>query len=161
MVGSGEFMRAYTRNRAAAHELVLEASPVAGILRSMAETCDWEGTATELLGELNERADEGTRRLPSWPKTGRALAGALRRLAPNLRAVGIEVTHYDQPDLGRRRRQVLIKKARATDRSDRSDPSGNWSSGGNRNGENAPNGESETLSVLTELQPCGLPLDRA
>ena len=58
----------------------------------LAERGEWEGTATELLVKLDSMVGEGTKRLRSWPKSGRALRGALNRILPNLRAVGIEVT---------------------------------------------------------------------
>jgi hypothetical protein len=90
------FLEAYNGNRAGAHELVLEASPVTGPLRVFLseQGGTWCGTASDLLGELSrrlaEREREG-RKPPGWPANGRALSNALRRLAPNLRAVGIDV----------------------------------------------------------------------
>src|SRR5262249_8065573 len=56
--------------------------------------------------------------------TGRALAGALRRLAPSLRKVGTAVDFHDCPGLGRRRRQIVIQKTEVFERSDRSSSSG-------------------------------------
>ncbi len=38
-------------------------------------------------------ADDLTQRQRYWPKSARALSNALRRLAPNLREAGIDVTH--------------------------------------------------------------------
>src|SRR5262249_4285491 len=84
----GQMLRAYTANRADAHEVALEASPVAAPVRTLAAEGPWTGTASRLHGLLSDHVDEATRRLPAWPKTGRAIAGILRRLAPNLRAVG-------------------------------------------------------------------------
>ena len=51
----------------------------------------WEGTATELLALLEDVADEKTRKQKAWPESARALSNALRRLAPNLRAAGIDL----------------------------------------------------------------------
>ena len=51
----------------------------------------FEGTATKLLEELSAAVDESTRKSKSWPSVGRVLSNSLRRLAPNLRAVGIDV----------------------------------------------------------------------
>lgn len=93
-------------------------------MRALADREDWCGTATELLATLAELVDEQTRRARGWPKTARSLSGSLRRLAPNLRAVGVAVGFPDCPDLGPRRRQVHVKKAPVQDRSDRSDRSG-------------------------------------
>ena len=67
----------------------------------------WEGTASELLTALETLAHGGvttggvTMQVPkvgsdvtkqkAWPKNGRALSNILRRLAPTLRAVGVDV----------------------------------------------------------------------
>ena len=99
----GEFMATYDGNRAAGNELAIEASPVGKVLMDfISVTSVWSGTATELLTELEAVADEKTKRLRGWPQTGRVLSGALKRLAPNLRAVGVEV------ELGRTRKGRYI-----------------------------------------------------
>jgi hypothetical protein len=101
---AGTFMHAYQENRSDAHELALEASPIAGPLRSLwAEVPTWEGTASELLDALAGRADEGIRRGRDWPSSPRALSGAVRRIAPNLRAIGLEVEFDRDRTIGRRR----------------------------------------------------------
>ena len=90
----GAFLRAYTGNRADAREAALEASPLVPVLRAVAGEAlygRWEGTATELLRLLTEKADERTLKAEGWPKNGQALGGALRRLAPDLRATGLDV----------------------------------------------------------------------
>ncbi|NQT40030.1 MAG: hypothetical protein HQ581_21235, partial [Planctomycetes bacterium] len=88
----GEFLAAYEGNRAAGNELALEASSVGKVvLDFVAGIGVWTGTASELLAELDELADEKTKRLKSWPQTPRSLSNVLKRLAPNLRAVGVEV----------------------------------------------------------------------
>jgi hypothetical protein len=87
---SGSFMRAYMSNRASANELALEASPLTVPLRALAESCGWEGTATQLLEELTKRAGNGVDKA-GWPKNANVLSSQLRRLAPNLRAIGIDL----------------------------------------------------------------------
>ena len=52
----------------------------------------WEGSAGELLADLTDNEDLKKRR--DWPKSARKMSSALRRLAPNLRAVGIDVSHF-------------------------------------------------------------------
>jgi hypothetical protein len=89
---TGEFLASYAGNRTAANELAIEASPIGKVLLDfMATTTYWTGTASELLAELDARVDEKANRQRGWPQTGRALSGALKRLAPNLRAVGLRV----------------------------------------------------------------------
>jgi len=87
----GAFLNAYASNRSTANDLALEASPIAAILITFAEDVErWMGTAGELLEELSKRI--GTERPPEgWPKSPKHLGGILKRLAPNLRALGIDV----------------------------------------------------------------------
>jgi hypothetical protein len=99
-----DFLDAYQGVREAAYELTLAASPVAPFLRQLVTSRgDWEGTASELLAELDSLAtggptSQGSMQVRSdvtkqkgWPKNGRALSNSLRRLAPTLRAVGVGV----------------------------------------------------------------------
>ena len=84
----GRFAEAYELNRADADELALESAPVAGVLRKWIQAnIDWEGTATALLEVLTEEAGDLAKR-KEWPSQANKLSGMLRRLAPNLRAVG-------------------------------------------------------------------------
>jgi hypothetical protein len=80
-----------SNNRDAAHELALEASPIATPVRALADRAAWDGTATELLQELYRIADDAAKRAKGWPATAKAVGNALRRIAPNLWAVGVAV----------------------------------------------------------------------
>jgi len=120
-----DFLDAYQGVRDAVHELTLEASPVGPLVRDFAQQhSPWEGTASELLTVLETRVQGGattqspqagkgvTMHAPkagsdvtkhkSWPKNGRALSNTLRRLAPTLRAVGVDVQHIREPGTGKR-----------------------------------------------------------
>jgi hypothetical protein len=100
---SGEFMDAYTSNRDAANETALESSPVAKHIQQVAESGDWTGATAELLELIDGMASDAEKKLKTWPKNPRALSGALKRLAPNLRAVGVEVDSFKSTDKQRRR----------------------------------------------------------
>ena len=91
---SGAFLRAYTANQNDANDLTLEASPpVQALLVLLSKRTDlWVGTATQLLHDLEEITDEKTRKQKSWPGSAGTLSNVLRRLAVNLRAVGVDVT---------------------------------------------------------------------
>lgn len=112
----GSFVRAYTGNRGEAHELALDASALAGALRDLLPESGgaWEGTAGELLEALAIRVGrDDVERLvkrKQWPTSPRGLAGDLRRLAPNLRAVGIEAS-FERAAGGSRRRTVTLIRA--------------------------------------------------
>jgi hypothetical protein len=105
----GTFLDAYTGKRAEAHELTLEASVVAPYTRDLAGR-GFFGTATELLRLLNEQAGEDLKELhkSGWPKDARRLSGALRRIAPDLRAVGVEIEF----GLGPKKRDIELRMRR-------------------------------------------------
>lgn len=88
----GTFMQVYNAARADAVAAGLEGSPVAQAVRSLMESRDkWTGTATNSLDALCDRVDDKTRHLKIWPKTARGLSNILRRLAPSLRADGLDI----------------------------------------------------------------------
>jgi hypothetical protein len=107
---AGAFLAAYAGNRAEANEVALETSPVAGAVLQLAAGGPWQGTAADLLRQLVEIAGEQAARAPAWPKSPRGLGGALRRLAPNLRRAGVEVSMWRATD-SRRQRMVSIRRA--------------------------------------------------
>jgi len=113
---NGTFMDAYLANRSEATEMALEATPVGqALIEFMERVGYWEGTATQLKEELErvlESSDDfGTRRSKAWPETGRGMSGALTRIAPNLRTIGIEV---ERPPRTSGARLIQITDHRAT-----------------------------------------------
>jgi hypothetical protein len=85
-------MAAYSGNRDAAVEDIIEADPIATALRAvMATHTKWTGTATNLLDELASMTDERITKSKEWPSRPSVLAGRLRRAATFLRKVGIEI----------------------------------------------------------------------
>ena len=102
----GRFLRAYRANRADANDLALDASPVVPALKALRDTKGgtWEGSAAELLRDLEGVVNDATKKQKAWPGDGRVLANALRRLASNLREAGIDVRFTRT---GRKRRIVI------------------------------------------------------
>lgn len=89
----GAFSDAYTEGLNAANALVLESTPIAPAILSLAEDQKtWMGSASDLLKVLTDRVDEATTKQRAWPTSGRALSNILRRLGPNLRSAGVRVT---------------------------------------------------------------------
>lgn len=81
-------------------------------MRLMSNRQRWEGTATELLIELNRiTADEPRGR--GWPTAPNHLSNRLDRLAPVLRSFGIEVERRRVGEQGTR--LVIIEKSPTTD----------------------------------------------
>jgi len=68
---------------------------------------EWTGAASDLLTELGKIVGEVARNRQDWPKSGRGLSGVLRRLAPNLRAVGIDV-QFDTDGRGNNKRRIIV-----------------------------------------------------
>jgi hypothetical protein len=85
----GQFLKAYQLNRATANRVALESSPVVTALFGLVQPGGrWEGNTTQLHVQLSIGQDT---RVKGWPKAPHVLSGMLKRLAPNLRAVGISV----------------------------------------------------------------------
>jgi len=129
----GTFEKAYRTNRQAANDVALEAMPISPyILQLVESTGEWTGTAKELLAELN-RVHGGAmpeKKPKGWPETPRKLSADMRRLAPNLRAVGI---HYalSNPGHQSRRTITLSKRGKTSPASPTSPtPSGSRTSAG-------------------------------
>jgi hypothetical protein len=74
----------YNAAAAEASQAVLDGDPVAdAVLGLIGQQHVWSGTASELLTRLTpEHRPQG------WPRTPQAVSGALKRLAPALRASG-------------------------------------------------------------------------
>jgi hypothetical protein len=98
----GVFMESYDGNRKAAYELALEASPVGPAIVTLAGL-GFEGTAGELLSELEGIAGEKAAKHREWPKNARALSAAVKRLTPDLRALDFEVERSREEGKARRR----------------------------------------------------------
>lgn len=109
----GTFIAAYEQNRRDMHVSSLESSIVGRVARILAnewEGEEWVGTATKLLGVVRDRAGEVSRSPDSeLPKSPKAVASDLRRIAPALHALGVEVeTNVRQPG-GNRDRMIVIR----------------------------------------------------
>ncbi|HZA23806.1 MAG TPA: hypothetical protein VFA32_14595, partial [Dehalococcoidia bacterium] len=89
-----EFLEAYGLNVQYQTEAALEESLVAqAILGFLEEITEWEGTATQLLQELESGAEQLhiNIRATGWPRGANSLVKRLREVAPNLRRVGVQV----------------------------------------------------------------------
>jgi hypothetical protein len=95
---------AYLAGTADVNAAVLETEPLAAAVRTFlaGQAVGWTGTAAQLLELLTP--DPAPR---SWPRTPRALSGQLRRLAPALRGVGIDVS-FEKETGGSRQRLVRL-----------------------------------------------------
>jgi hypothetical protein len=104
---AGTLEAAYSNNRRAAIENIIDNDPVAAVVREiMADRAQWTGSASDLL-------QVGTNR-SGWPKSARALAGRLRRAQSFLRTLGIEIVFGREGRLGTRTvRITAIRESRS------------------------------------------------
>ena len=88
----GRFLSVYREASQTAVVSALEGSPVAMAIQSLiARRAVWNGLTSELLEELGNIAGEETKNKKGWPKDTRYFGKVLKRLAPELRRVGIDI----------------------------------------------------------------------
>jgi hypothetical protein len=85
------FLKAYRRSRKHLSARALEASPIGqAVLSLMTNYKKWEGTASELLEELNERPENrDVKKRTGWPRAASWLSNGLKRIEPDLRSEGL------------------------------------------------------------------------
>jgi hypothetical protein len=105
----GTFIEAYAANRSAAHDIALEASPV-GLPLLEIGNAGFEGTMSDLLATLASSVEQAVTGQKDWPKSPRSLSGVVKRLSPNLRAMGISIENVRETT-GRKRRLVCLSRA--------------------------------------------------
>jgi hypothetical protein len=118
---NGFFLRAYGLNRVGATSAVVEEDLIAGALATfMGERAIWTGETKQLLTELNDAADEATKKHKYWPKAPNALSRRINRLAGMLRKIGIMITAETDSKTKRRgwriKNEKLGSEARSGDR---------------------------------------------
>jgi hypothetical protein len=101
----GSFLSRYLDNRHEACATALDECPVVDALRLMIECVIGEGntcvgTPSAILEKLTHFAMPNVRRSAQWPKGPRALSSLLRRIAPQLRTIGIKV-EFGRDSMGR------------------------------------------------------------
>jgi len=103
---TGEALEAYRANCAETRNLALESSPLYEPVVQLARE-GFSGTVTELHARINCMVSESMHRSVGWPKAPSALGTALRRMASNLRAIGINI-QFSRADIGGRRVVSLV-----------------------------------------------------
>lgn len=105
----GRFIAALTADRAEADRAAVDASPIGQAIESLMMVWPvWEGTPTELMTELSSdrHSNLEMRKAKSWPIDVPRLGTTVRRLAPNLRRLGIQVLEIRKP----KRRIIRLEK---------------------------------------------------
>lgn len=104
-----EFEQAHRANRASAHQIAIDASPIGRCLFSFVEDKDgrWTGTLSDLLLCLSS-AVMAPDRPQDWPRTPEALRHAIDRIRQDLAAVGLRIEYRRETSKIRQRQIALI-----------------------------------------------------
>ena len=137
----GDFLKTYKGNRDEAIEITLDGDPVADTIKALAKPT-WSGTATDLLAELNKKYPVEARP-KDWLTKPRQMSDAVKRLAPALRQVGIELTLGKTKDKKRSRIIQLEKK------------------GSDSSGESVSSGEPDSIDQTGGRMPDEVPASSA
>jgi hypothetical protein len=107
----GEFMETFEESREQSRQIVIESSPVGeAIVRLMEATpLIWKGTISQLLKDLENHTDEATYRSRYFPKASNMLSRQLKRLTPDLKALGLEVREGIRSN-NKETRSIVIEK---------------------------------------------------
>lgn len=106
------FVEAYAENRTEAVEAEVAASAFATALMEFAhDVGTWEGTAADLLSTLTNRTDDHADKGKHWPSNPKAASDRLRRHAPTLRTMGVEVS--DRRSHGRKLWSLVAESGQA------------------------------------------------
>ena len=103
-------MPVYAANRAGQIEIAVESDPVASALRTFAEIRrTWEGSASELLPELDDFVSAKVKDSRAWPATPQTLSNRVRRAASGLRELGIDVKMGTRGTTRDRKRLITVR----------------------------------------------------
>jgi hypothetical protein len=121
---TGTFLAAYQASQDEANQVALDAYTIVEPLRQlMTDRERWEGKPSELLARLSDLGGDKATKAEDWPKKANSLSGQLKRLAPNLRKIGLDVT-FGSAGRGRAKgRRITIVVDKAGDSSSPSSPS--------------------------------------
>lgn len=106
----GTFVDAVQGNRAGTHHDAISSSPIGEPLLALLQEGPFKGTATELHKVLTDRLGEKTHP-KDWPKPGNGMSSTLRRIAPNLRGIGVRVELPDGPKGHAKQRTIRLERA--------------------------------------------------
>jgi hypothetical protein len=100
---AGNFKRVYKEHQRQARIDLAAADPLVSIIEDIVKDQDFEGTATQLMAKIKTKLDGENRWPAGVPRLPNRLAGAIRRLAPALRELGIVVELDVGRDTGNRK----------------------------------------------------------
>ena len=87
----GDFPAIYTEHRKSLNAMALESQTIAKTILDHMPLSGWTGTATDLLDWVSHHAPEEQRKMRDFPRNATVMGNQVRRVAPNLRAAGLDV----------------------------------------------------------------------
>ena len=131
-IKNDEFIQAYERNRQIQVDEIVESSQLATVLmcmmfRKYEELEEWNGTPTELLGEIKNIVETEMWSLNIdtsdryFPKKSNSLSRRLNELTPTLKEKGLEITNYRESN-AQGTKKIKIRKI-SSEPSEPSEPS--------------------------------------
>lgn len=135
---------------------VLEGDSVAGaVMKLMESETVWRGSATSLYARLTPEKPPR-----DWPKTPPTLSARLKRLAPALRTVGVQVVHTRRSSRSRGRLIEIRSSAENAVRAVRPSEIGDLNGVEGDSSEPAPDDvrtalDGEAVAALSGAHPCG------
>jgi hypothetical protein len=106
----GRTLAAWLEARSQASADLIANDVVAQAILALPDIEMWEGTSSELLSELTKAVPESISNTRQWPNTPRGLSAAVKRLAPDLRRMGLEVTLPEGLTGHARKRLVTLRR---------------------------------------------------
>ena len=94
----GEWLAKYHEHRKNAVRRTIDSSPVAvHCIKFIELGRNHQGTVKDLLGKLNDIRGNAFEEKDYWPRTPRGLGDVLRRIAPGMRLLGVQLTVENKP----------------------------------------------------------------
>jgi hypothetical protein len=97
--GANGFLATYNDNRKEATDVVLDDSPLANVLLTVARKgINWSGTPVNLYQAMSQIAGKKITAGARWPKSVHAFGNELRRIAPQVRLHGLSIKFERRSD---------------------------------------------------------------
>ncbi len=147
-----EMRAAIDENRAAAAAASIDADQIGRAIRDgiMCTAMEWHGTAQSLLGALLDLVPQEARDRRSWPADATRLSARLRRLAPAMRLIGIDIETGERT---KRARTITITRKLPETASSASPASSKRKNGGFPPVSEGSPGDAENPASVTQRHP--------
>lgn len=110
----GKFLDSIHENRKTTSEFAVDASVVGStIIKFMTNQEEWKGTISDLIHQLTMTYPEITKN-KYWPSSARGMSTSIRRIAQDLKRIGIYTDFHSEGTGSEKKRVILITKHEIT-----------------------------------------------